>query len=85
MFAMNAATAFTAAASSPPSAHISISVPHFSPSDSRASMLAALTSLAAVRKVILTGAKPLTSFASSPAGRACMPLGAVIVTFCDVI
>ena len=85
MFAMNAATAFTAAASSPPSAHISISVPHFSPSDSRASMLAALTSFAAVRKVILTGARPLTSFASSPAGRACMPLGAVIVTFCDVI
>ena len=77
--------ACTAAASSPPSAHISTSVPHFSPSDSRASMLAALTSLAAVRKVILTGARPLTSFASSPAGRACMPLGAVIVTFCDVI
>ena len=36
-------------------------------------------------KVILTGARPLTSFANSPAGRACMPLGAVIVTFCDVI
>lgn len=48
-------------------------------------MLTALASRAAVRRVILAGASPLINFTSSPAGRACMPFGAVIVTFPVVI
>ena len=82
---MKSVTARTAAASSPPSAQTSTSVPCLSPNARSERMLTALASRAAVRRVILAGASPLINFTSSPAGRACMPFGAVIVTFPVVI
>lgn len=85
MPAMKSVTARTAAASSPPSAQTSTSVPCLSPNARSERMLTALASRAAVRRVILAGASPLINFTSSPAGRACMPFGAVIVTFPVVI
>lgn len=85
MPAMKSVTARTAAASSPPSAQTSTSVPCLSPNARSERMLTALASRAALRRVTLAGASPLINFTSSPAGRACMPFGAVIVTFPVVI
>ena len=84
-FAMNSAAAASAASSSPPSTVSVTSFPHLSQSERSESMLAAFTVFTSVPIVTFAGAKLLTSFTSSPAGLACRPSVADIVTFCVFI